>query len=168
MQPADGDGDAAPAQRASKIERARELIGLHADQHHHAGAGLLDHPRQTIGTDAGIGLIKGMDIDLDVIAEHAPRGAVLREPIESRQRVRRNGGAKPLDGVSVVVVMRRLDQQQREGSGHGSGLNYMWVNKYSIAQPLSTAGCGASRRICRVGKTCPRLQPGIVRDGEKV
>ena len=34
--------------------------------------------RQACRTDAGIGLVEGVDLDLDVIAEHAALGAVAR------------------------------------------------------------------------------------------
>ena len=121
MEPADADRDAARPQRPGEIERTGKLVGLNADQHDHAGAGILDHAGQAIGADAGIGLVKGVDVDRDVIAEHAAGGAILRQPVERRQRVRWYGGSKPLDDVAVVIVMRRLDQQQREPprvSGH--------------------------------------------------
>ena len=94
VEAADRDRDAALAQRPGEIERARELVRLHADQHHHAGAGRLDQRRETARVDARVGLVEGMDVDLDVGAEHAPLGAVLGEPVERGERVRRNGGTR--------------------------------------------------------------------------
>ena len=43
------------------------------DQHHHAGAGGLDQPRDAVRADAGVGLVEGVDFDLDVVAEHLLR-----------------------------------------------------------------------------------------------
>ena len=94
------------------VERARELVRLHADQHHHAGTGGLDHRRQACRTDAGIGLVEGVDLDLDVIAEHATVRAVAGDAVEAGERVRRDRRAEPLDDVAVIVVMRRLDQHE--------------------------------------------------------
>ena len=106
------DLDAALAQRPREVERARELVRLHADQHHHAGAGVLDHARQACRTDAGVGLVEGVDVDLDVVAEHVPLGAVAGEAVERGERIRRNRRAKPLDDVAVIVVVRRLHQHE--------------------------------------------------------
>jgi hypothetical protein len=67
-----------------------------------------------IGTDAGVGLVIGVDDDLDFVAEHAPLGAVEGKPVQRRERIRRDDRAKPLDHVAVVVVMRRLDEREDE------------------------------------------------------
>ncbi len=85
VEAADADLDAARAQRARQIERARELVRLHAGQHDHAGPGRLDHRRQTRGPDAGIGFVKGVNLDTDVVAEHCAFGAVLGQTIERGQ-----------------------------------------------------------------------------------
>src|SRR4029077_15821901 len=50
---------------------------------------------------------------VDTSAPSPGRPAVVdREPIERTQRVRRHDRAEALDHVAVVVVMRRLDQDQ--------------------------------------------------------
>jgi hypothetical protein len=46
-------------------------------------------------------------------------------------------------------------------------LDYMWVDEYSIAQPLSTAGCGAKWADLPGRQDLPRFQPGTAHDGEK-
>lgn len=40
VEPTDGDIDASCAEPAGQVHRARVLVGLHADQPHHAGASL--------------------------------------------------------------------------------------------------------------------------------
>ena len=64
------------AQWSREIERVRKLIRLHADHHHHAGASLLDQARQLFRTDASIGLVKGMDFQLNIIAEDVAFGTI--------------------------------------------------------------------------------------------
>ncbi len=103
------------AQRAGDVQRARKLVGLHADQHHQAalaGQRARDAPR----TDARVVLIHGLDVDLNLRPEHAARAAVEREAVHHRQRVRRHGGAEPLDDVAIVVIVRGLDEDDREAA----------------------------------------------------
>ena len=76
-------------QRLGEVERARELVRLNSDQHHHTGAGDADHRGKTIAADASIGLVKRMNVDLDIRPEYAPRGTILRETIERGERGRR-------------------------------------------------------------------------------
>jgi hypothetical protein len=95
VEAADADLDAALAQRPRQIERARELVRLHAGEHHHAGAGFLDHRRQAFGADAGVDFVEGVDVD--VIAEHAAIGAILGEAVQRGQRIRRDRRAQPLE-----------------------------------------------------------------------
>jgi hypothetical protein len=85
---------------------------LHTDQHDHAGAGVFDQRRQALGTDAGVDLVEGMDVEVDIVAEDAALGAILGEAVQRGQRVRRHRRAHPLDDIAVLVVMRRLDQQE--------------------------------------------------------
>ena len=51
---------------------------------------------------------------VDVVTEDAALGAVLGESEERRQRVGRDRRAKPLNDVSVFIVMRRLDENETE------------------------------------------------------
>ena len=113
VKPANANLHAGRAQFACDIHGARKLIGLHAYQRDQT-APTAQLPRNALRADARIGLIESRDFDLDVVAEHAPLLAIERQPIHHRQRVRRNGGTQPLDDVAVVVVVRRLDQHQRE------------------------------------------------------
>ena len=68
--------------------------------------------REPLRPDARVRLVERMDLELDVVAEDAPLGAIARQAVERGQRVRRNRRAEPLDDVAVVVVVRRLDQRR--------------------------------------------------------
>ena len=72
--------NSACAQRPGDVEGAGKLVRLHAHQHHHAGACSFDHGRKSRGPNAGIGLIKGMNGDVDIVAEDTPLGAVRARP----------------------------------------------------------------------------------------
>src|SRR5262249_41208567 len=112
MKAADRHRDVSLTQRLGKIERARELVRLNSDQHNHAGARDTDHRGKTIAADVRIGLVKRMNVDLDIRPEHAALGAILRETIERGERSRRYRRTQPLDDVAIVVVMRRLHQHE--------------------------------------------------------
>jgi hypothetical protein len=81
MEATDADLDTLLAQRLRQIERARELVRLHAGQHHHAGARFVDHRRDLGGSDAGVDLVEGVNFDRDIVTENVPLGAVLGEAI---------------------------------------------------------------------------------------
>ena len=66
-----------------------------------------DPPDDRLHVDDGVGLVAGLDDDLDVVTELAVRH-VFRERVEARERVRRNRRPPPLDDVTVVVVVRGL------------------------------------------------------------
>ena len=65
-----------------------------------------------------IALVEGRNDDFDIVTEHAPLLAVERKAVKHRERIRGNGGAQPLDDVSIVVVVRWFDQHQRESLAH--------------------------------------------------
>ena len=71
-------------------------------------------PAMLVRPDARVRLVDGRDLDVDVVAEHAALFAFERQSVQHGQRVRGNGRAQPLDDVAVVVVVRRLDENQRE------------------------------------------------------
>ena len=121
MKPADRDLHSGRAQAASDIHGARKLVGLHSHQGHHAAAAAAgDLPRNALGADARIGLIESRNVDGDVIAQYAAFVAVQGEAIQHRQSIGGDAGAEPLDDVSLVVVVRWLDQDQGKAlGGHG-------------------------------------------------
>ena len=127
MEAADRDLHAELAKRPRDVHRARILVRLHADDADQAAIAA-DDARDAFGPDAGVGLVEGGDVDLDIVAEHAALAAIQRQPVQNRQRVGRNRRTPPLDDIAVVVVMRRLDQHERKalrrhGSSHPLRLN---------------------------------------------
>ncbi len=110
MKAAHDHGEPKRAELPAEIERARKLVGLHADQAHHATAGGADALRHGRHIDDGVALVAGIDLDIDVGAEHAVVGTLPHQPIDAGERVRRQGRAQPLDDIAIPVVMRRLDQ----------------------------------------------------------
>ena len=106
-----------PAARSGlrDMQRARILVGLHADQADETeitvGAHLVD---DAIDAHARIGLVDGDDVDIDVGTENLALGAVVDQAIDAGKRVRRHRRAVPADDIAVVVVMRRLHQHDAE------------------------------------------------------
>jgi hypothetical protein len=112
MEPADPHLDSAIYQTLRQVERMRELVRLHPDQHHHSRARVLDHPRQFLRPDPRVRLIERMNLDLHIRSERMPLLTIPRQPINRRQRVRRNRRSEPLDHITVVIVVRRLYENQ--------------------------------------------------------
>ncbi len=121
VEAADADLKALIAQRTRNIERTRKLVGLHADQHHHAVARGTDHGGETAGADSRVGLVERMDLEFDVGAEHAAFGAILGDAIQRSQRIRRDRRAQPLDDVTVIIVVGRLHKQQAKSRARRRG-----------------------------------------------
>ena len=76
---------------------------------------------------------EGTEFEIDLGPQHAAIGAILRDAVKRRQRVRRDRRAQPLNDVAVVVVMRGLDQDETETTP-GRGGNHR---------------CCSSTRLCR-------------------
>jgi hypothetical protein len=114
VETADADLDALRAQRPRQIERARPLVRLHADHHDHAGVGGLDQSGDVVDADAAVGLVDGMNVDVGIGTEHLLVNEFLGDAVDRRKRIRRDRRAVPLDDIAVVVVMRRLDQDETE------------------------------------------------------
>jgi hypothetical protein len=87
---------------------------LYADQQHHPRAGLFDKRRHVRRAYVRIRFVESVDLYLNVVAKHLLLGAFKGKPVEHRQRIRWDGGSKPLYDVTVVIVVRRLDQYEAE------------------------------------------------------
>ena len=109
---------AARRRRAMSMARGK-LVGLHADQadQPEAAAAAMSRAMRS-GRMRVLVSSSGDDVDVDIVAEHAAAAAIERQAVQHGQRVRRNRRAQPLDDIAVIVVMRRLDQVEREPSGH--------------------------------------------------
>src|SRR5437660_12314154 len=121
MKPADADRQAGGTERPRQIDGVRELVGLDPDETDQGTAtGPADPPDDPLGPHPPVGLVIGLDPDLDLVAKHMPALGVLGETAETGERVRRYRRAQPLDRIAIVVVMRRLDQHEVEQGGTGS------------------------------------------------
>ena len=69
MEAADRDRDISLPELARQIERARKLVGLHADEADEAAAGRADAPDRALDVDDGVALVIGLDLDIGVGAE---------------------------------------------------------------------------------------------------
>jgi hypothetical protein len=87
VEAAEADLDAALAQRARDVEGTGKLVRLYADQHDHAGAGRFDQRRDAVGADARVGLVEGVDVDVDVLAQALALRAVAGKPVQRGERV---------------------------------------------------------------------------------
>src|SRR5690242_7539689 len=113
MESADAHRDAGRTQWACDIDRPRILIGLHANQADQPAAtciaNLLDDARWL---DAGVGLIPYRNPDFHICTQHLTLRTVLREAVQRCKCIRGNGRARPLNHVTVIVVMRGLDEEE--------------------------------------------------------
>ena len=113
MEAADHDLHAGRAQGPRDIDGAGEFVRLRADDADQADAAILgDAARDLARAHAGIGLVHGHDVDRQIGAEQLPLGRAERKAIDRGKRVRRHGRAQPLHDIAVIVVMRRLDQDE--------------------------------------------------------
>ena len=97
-----------------EIERARKLVGLDADQPDKPATRGADPAHNAFDVDGGVAFVVGLDGNLDIGTEDAVGGALRDQAIDAGKAVRRNAGAKPLDDVAVIIVMRRLDQDGKK------------------------------------------------------
>ena len=107
-------GDAQRPKFAAEIERARKLVGLHADQADHAAAGFANALGDGAHVHEVVALVEGFDLDLGVGTEHMRLRAMLDQRIDAGETVGRNVRAPPLNDETVGIVMRRLDQRDPE------------------------------------------------------
>ncbi len=106
-----------PAERKGlrDMQRARILVGLHADQADETEIIVGAHFRDdAVDAHARIGLVDGDDVDLDIGTQDFALGAVVEQAVDAGQGVRRHRRAEPADDIAVVVVMRRLHQHDAE------------------------------------------------------
>ncbi len=86
---------------------------MHADQaDQRPAAELADQADDAVRPYATIGLVVGVQADLDVRPQDLAPARVLGESVEAGERIGGDGRADPLDRIAVVVVMRRLDHHE--------------------------------------------------------
>ena len=117
MEPADNHRYPDGPQGAGAVHHARELVRLYADEADHAKAAIvLDLTDDVVRPDAGVGLVDGKDLDRDVLAKDLIFHAFLRDAEQAGERIGRQRRLPPLDDVTLVVVMRRLDKEKQKTS----------------------------------------------------
>src|SRR5262249_13406948 len=110
MEAADGDADAERAQFTGDGHGTRELIGLHPDQTHDARVTwLLDARGDAPNRNLDVHLVIGIDLDGHILAQDATVGAILRDRVKAGHRIRWNPSPPPLNDVTILVVVRWLD-----------------------------------------------------------
>ncbi len=85
MKAANGDLYACCEQGAGDVERARELIGLHPDQHHQATVGAADLLRDGADVHLGIGLVDGMDVEVPPRPHGLTVDGIAYQSVDRRQ-----------------------------------------------------------------------------------
>src|SRR5262249_28381897 len=146
VKPTDAHLQSRSAEAAAKVERAGELVGLHAHQRDQGSATLATQAaNDALGMDAPVGLIVRGNGNVGAVTQHASRAAILGKAVEASQRVGRNGRAQPLNGITLVVVMRGFDQHQIEdalGRRH-------WSSPLNSDRWLDESRCPAVPLACQ-------------------
>src|SRR3984957_12039036 len=120
VESSNGDRHALLAKLSRNVERARKLIRLDADQGDHAAI-REDSLRDGRKINDGVAFVVDLELDLDVGAEHVVVRAFAQQSVDTGEAVRGDCRAPPLDDIAVVIVMRRLDQNDRElALGHSA------------------------------------------------
>src|SRR6516165_1995994 len=114
MEAADRDLNSAAAKLSCEIERPRKLVRLYADQHHHTGIRSLDRASQILDPHLPVCLIDCFDADVIIGTKNLALATIQCDAIEAGQRVRRQPTAPPSNNITIIVVMRRLDQNKPE------------------------------------------------------
>src|SRR3984957_20832582 len=114
MKAADHHRHAFRPERARKIERAGKLVRLNPDEPDKPLAVSLYSAGRRLDVDELVALVIGFDLDRDVGTERLLLGASGQESVDAGEAVRGDGGEPPLDHVSVVVIVRRLDEDDPE------------------------------------------------------
>jgi hypothetical protein len=115
MEPANHYLDTFAAHHPADINRARELVALHTDETDQALESVAAKSAdQAFQRQYSVDLVVDLEFEIDAIAKHVASARIQRKPVESGGRVCRNPAAPPLDDVTLVVVVGRLDQRNQE------------------------------------------------------
>ena len=121
MKAAQADRQPGREERPRQIDGTGELVRLDADQpDQHAPTGAANPPDNAVRPNPAIGLVIGVDADLDLGTQHPPAADILGQTVQASQRVGGDRRPEPLDWIAVIVVMRRLDQHELKQRGRGA------------------------------------------------
>src|SRR5262249_48592443 len=137
---ADNHSDARLAKLPRQVQRARKLVALHPGQQHQpAPAAGFDPADDTAHGDYGMGLVVAVDDEFHAQAQHLALLHVQDKGVQACKRVGGNEGPDPLDDITVVVVMGRLDDFDEE-LGASLVLGRHWsIPRKGAEEPLSFA-----------------------------
>ena len=97
--------------------RARgKLVGLNPDERDESAAGGLDAPNCRADIDDRVAFVVSLDLDVDVGAESPLLGAYRQQTVDAGEAVRGDGRTPPLDDVTVLVVVGRLEKNDPKRS----------------------------------------------------
>jgi hypothetical protein len=117
MEAANGHRNTSVAERAREIEGARVLVSLHSGEY--------DKPEIAVPAESLYDLLRPYarsdfidngNVDRNIGPECLARGGILEQAVENGERVRGYDRTHPLDDVTVVVIVGRLDQRQLKSS----------------------------------------------------
>jgi hypothetical protein len=114
---ADGNGNPSRLERSGNVEGAGILVRLNTNKRDKPEVGVAPEPgEQPPHIETRVRLVDYFNVDGDVRPKDLPLGAIGGDCIHGSERIRGDHRAPPADHVSVVVVVRRLDQDQLEAS----------------------------------------------------
>lgn len=117
MKAADRDLDSRREQGTRDVYRARKLVGLNPYQAYQAAVSVaLETADYPPSRNDRCGLVVRLDFDFDLVTEDVAIARVKSQTVKARKRVGGNKTAPPLDDVTVVIVMRWLDQFEQESN----------------------------------------------------
>ncbi len=121
MEAADENLQPPGAEFPGQVGRPRKLVGLHAGQGDNGpGAGQAVRPDDAPHGDLLDRVVEQLHLDVDV-PEQAPPGDVAGEAGQAGQGVARQHPPEMPNDVALVVVLRRLDEDDAEGFARGPG-----------------------------------------------
>lgn len=110
METTDRDLNAGGAELTGDIHGARKLIGLYPDQTDNTFGVLLGlPPNDVLDGDNAVGFVVAIEDHIDVLAQGAAFDQIHRNSVDTRKRIGWDPGLKPLDDVTLVVVVGRFD-----------------------------------------------------------
>ena len=90
-----------------------------------------------------VGLVDRVNVDYDIGAKHLALRAIESDTVECCKRVRWNHRAPPADYISIVVVMRRFNQDELEA------FQTSWPRRFVRHKLLFRFDVGRQRQLSR-------------------
>src|SRR6516165_7130075 len=88
-----------------------------------------------------VGLIDRVNVDYDIGAKHLALRAIESDTVECRKRVRWNHRAPPADYISIVVVVRRFNENELEA------FQASWLRQFARQRLLFLFDGGRQRQV---------------------